>query len=234
MMEQCDVIGTSSRAMQKHLNEKWPWAIEYIPNGFYNFTQREWTPSWREKKNVILTAGRLGTSQKGTNVLLEAFARIAPEIPDWELRLAGSVEPEFEEYLSEFWERNDELRSRIHFLGQIAKREELYEEFLQAKIFALPSTWEGGTPNVIAEALTMGEAVAITKIDAYEDAIDGGRCGLACDINDIDGFADILLRLCTHGELKGMCRYAHEYALETFDMERVVARLYHMIFGEEK
>lgn len=232
MMEQCDVIGTSSKAMQKHLNEKWPWPIEYIPNGFYNFTQREWTPSWRKKKNIILTAGRLGTLQKGTRVLLEAFAQIAPEIPDWELRLAGSVEAEFEEYLSGFWERNDELRSRIHFLGQIADREELYEEFLQAKIFALPSTWEG-TPNVIAEALTMGDAVAITKIDAYEDAIDGGRCGLACDINDIGGFAEILLRLCKGGELEGMCRRAHEYALETFDMERVVARLYHMIFGEE-
>lgn len=233
MMEQCDVIGASCKAMQKHLNEKWPWAIEYIPNGFYNFTQREWTPSWREKKNVILTAGRLGTPQKGTSVLLEAFARIAPEIADWELRLAGSVEPEFEEYLSGFWERNGELRSRIHFLGQIAEREELYKEFLQAKIFALPSIWEGGTPNVIAEALTMGDAVAITKIDAYEDAIDGRRCGLACDINDIDGFADILLRLCTGGELEEMCRRAHEYALETFDMERVVARIYHMIFGEE-
>jgi len=36
-MKRCDVISTSGIAMQKHLNEKWPWVIEHIPNGFYSF-----------------------------------------------------------------------------------------------------------------------------------------------------------------------------------------------------
>ena len=35
-MNSCDIIATSCIAMQQHLNEKWPWHIHCIPNGYYN------------------------------------------------------------------------------------------------------------------------------------------------------------------------------------------------------
>ncbi len=232
-MDQCDVICSSGRAMQRHLNEKWPWEIEYIPNGFYAYTGRDPVYDPDRKENVILTVGRLGTAQKATDVLLEAFAKIAEEVPDWELRLAGGVHPEFERYLDWFWMRYPALKGRIHFLGSIGDRETLYHEYERAKIFALPSVLEGGTPNVVAEALYAGDAIAITKIDEYEDATDHGRCGLAADIGDVDGFADILLRLCQDAELEEICRRSYVYARENYDMERIVARLHYLIFGEE-
>ena len=92
------------------------------------------------------------------------------------------------------------------------------------------STFEGGTPNVIAEALYSGNAVAITKIAEYEDAIDHGRCGMAAKIDDVSDFADILLRLCQSDRLNEMCGHACEYAKSNYDMEKIVSRLYTMIF----
>lgn len=232
-MDQCDVITTSGHTMQRHLNEKWPWAVEFSPNGFYNFSETPWTVDFEKKKNIILTVSRLGTPQKATNVLLEAFAKIAGRIPDWELYLAGGVEESFRKWLDGFWKRYPKLKRRIRFLGSVTNRDVLYDTYRQAKIFALPSTFEGGTPNVIAEALSSGCAVAITRIDEYQDAIGGGRCGLASEIGDVDGFADILLRLCQSEQLDDLCRAAYEYARSTYDMERVVARLNKLIFGWE-
>ena len=232
-MDQCDVITASGRTMQKHLNEKWPWAIEYIPNGFYNFSTTPWAVDFDKKENIILTVSRLGTPQKQTDVLLEAFAKIAGQIPDWELHLAGGVEESFHEWLDGFWERYPDLKGRIRFLGKILDRDELYDTYRRSKIFALPSMFEGGTPNVIAEALFSGCAVAITKIDEHRDAIGNGRCGLASEIGDVDGFADILLRLCQNERLDELCREAYVYAREVYDMEKIVARLNKLIFGWE-
>lgn len=232
-MGQCDVISASGSVVQKHLNEKWPWVIEHIPNGFYRFSDEEWNPAFEKKENIILTAGRLGSEQKATHVLLEAFAEASGQLPGWELHLAGRVEASFGEYLDKFREKYPGLKESIRFLGHITDRKALYEEYSKAKIFALTSTWEGGTPNVVAEALYAGNVIAITKIDEYEEATDGGRCGMAAEIGDVAGFRDILVSLCREQDLEAMSRHAYAYARKHYDMERAVEKLYGLIFGEE-
>ena len=131
-----------------------------------------------------------------------------------------------------FWQKFPQIKERVRFLGQITEKEALYKEYLDAKIFALTSAWEGGTPNVIAEALFAGDVIAITKIDEYEEATDKGRCGMAAEIGDVDGFRDILIDLCHHDRLKEMSRRACEYGKEHYDMERIVEKVYDLIFGE--
>ena len=233
MLDLCDVIATSCRAMQKHLNEKWPWKIEYIPNGYYSFNTTRPTLVFSEKENIILTVSRLGTPQKATHILLEAFALIANKIPDWKLRLVGSIEPKFKEYIDNFFKKHPELTSRIEFTGVISDKDKLFEEYLRAKVFTLTSTFEGGTPNVVAEALTAGCAMAVTKFDAWEDAIDEGRCGMAAKINDIDEIAMMYLELCKNANLEQLSENAYQYALRNYDMEYIVAKLYEMLFGGE-
>ncbi len=232
-MDQCDVIGAAIHTIQNHLNVKWPWKIEYFSNGFYNFVGCPIDWSFEQKKNVILTVGRLGVPQKANHILVEAFAQIAPDIPDWELRLVGGgITPEFEIYLSEFRERHPELNERIHVIANMPDKAELYREYAQAKIFSLTSTFEGW-PNTFAEAMTMGDAIAITKFDSWRDAIDNGRNGMAAEINDVSGFANILLQMCTGGQLEKMGRNAYKYARENLDMEKIAARLYDRLFGGE-
>lgn len=228
----CDVIATSCRAMQKHLNLKWPWKIELIPNGYYCFSPGgRKAPEFSAKEEVILTVSRLGSAQKATDLLLEAFAVIAEEVPGWKLRLVGSVEKDFEAYLEDYRNAHPELMERICFTGPIKDRDQLFGEYLKAKIFALPSIYEGGTPNVVAEALNAGCAMAVSRFDAYEDATDRGRCGLDAPIGDIQGFAQALLKLCKSERLEEMCAHAYRYGRTHFDMEKIVARLNEMIFG---
>ena len=171
-MNCCDVIATSCIAVQNFLNEKWPWKVEYIANGWYDFFQNRKKPDFENKENIILTVGRLGTHQKATEILLEAFAKIADNIPDWSLNLVGGVEEKFQEYMEKYHKRYPFLSERIHFMGAISDRERLFEEYEKAKIFALSSRLEGGTPNVIADALHAGCVTAVTKFDAYEEAPD--------------------------------------------------------------
>ena len=53
---------------------------------------------------------------------------------------------------------------------------------------------------------------------------------MAAKIDDVSDFADILLRLCQSDRLNEMCRHACEYAKSNYDMEKIVSRLYTMIF----
>ena len=229
-MDCCDVIATSCTAMQKHLNEKWPWHIECIPNGYYNvFSEKTEERDFSKKESIILTVGRLGTRQKATEVLLEAFATIANQIPDWKLHLVGSIEDTFWDYIVDYYKRYPSLTQRVIFTGPILDREVLKKEYQNAKIFALPSTLEGGTPNVVSEALWAGCVLAVTKFDAYEDAIGNGRCGKSAPTNDINTFSQILLELCTSDNLEQMFENAKKHGRTFFDMEKIVGGLYEQL-----
>lgn len=232
-MSCCDVIATSCHAMQRHLNEKWPWKIETIQNGYYSFGKERPAPDFRQKKNTILTVSRLGTPQKATDKLLEAFALIADYIPDWHLKLVGTIEEEFENYIHEFFTKHPQLKERIHFTGVISDKDKLFEEYYKAKIFVLTSIYEG-SPNVVAEALQAGCAMATTKFDAWEDLIDNGNCGMAVEIDDVSGIANMLQTLCTNDNLSELSNNAYQYALRNYDMEAIVSKLYEMIFGGDQ
>lgn len=229
-MNNCDVIATSCTAMQNFLNEKWPWKIECIPNGYYDlFEMQNKKICFEDKEDIILTVGRLGTSQKATEVLLEAFAIAAEQIPGWKLKLVGTIENSFYDYINEFFKRNPLLSDRVIFTGSIEDRMLLQHEYKKSKIFALTSTLEGGTPNVIAEALWAGCVTAVTQFDAYEDAIGYGNCGKSAPIGDVQGFAQVLLELCMDNKLEMMSEKALEHAENFYDMEKIVGGLYEQL-----
>jgi len=64
-----------------------------------------------KKENIILTVGRLGTYQKATEVLLEAFASIKDK-NDWFLHLAGSIDPAFNDYIENYFKRFPDLSNK--------------------------------------------------------------------------------------------------------------------------
>ena len=227
------MITTSGKATQRYLNEKWTEKISYVPNGYYAFDGGQPEYDFSGKENVILTVGRLGTQQKATHVMLEAFALAADQIPDWNLRLVGGVEEEFENTIREYFERFPQLRGRVSFVGAITERQALKEEYCRAKIFTLSSEVEGGAPNVIAEALNAGCVTAVTRFDGAWDATDFGNCGVMADIDDAAGLAQGYIRLAQDVKLEEMSRRAFAYGRRCFDMERIVAKLYEQIFGEQ-
>lgn len=233
LLQECDVITTSGKMTQRYLNEKWTAKISYIPNGYYAFGEERPRYDFSEKNNTILTVGRLGTQQKATHVMLEAFVRAAEKIPDWKLRLVGSVEPGFEPEIQRYFERNPELRERVVFVGEIHDRQKLFQEYRQAKIFTLSSEVEGGAPNVVAEALNAGCVTAVTRFDGAWDATNFETCGVIAEIDDAEGLAQGYIRLAGAKNLREMSERAYLYGSTCLNMERIVAKLYEQIFGDE-
>lgn len=230
-MNCCDVIAASGRQMQDYLNSKWPWKIAYVPNGYYSFGQDQKRLPFAQRENVILTVGRLGTQQKATHIMLEAFALAAERIPGWRLRLVGTIEPEFQEYIDAYMARSPKLCGRVEFVGPIQERAALLDEYRRARIFTLSSEIEGGTPNVVAEALNAGCVMAVTRFDACMEATDNERCGRVADIDDSEALAEVYVELATAENLEALSEHSYVYGRTGLDMENIVDKLYERLFG---
>jgi glycosyltransferase involved in cell wall biosynthesis len=234
ILDRCDVIATSSRPLQRHLNRKWNrWAVNYIPNGFFNPTGQEIEVSFSQKKKIILTVGRIGMPEKAHHVLLEAFAQAHDALPGWSLRLAGGIEEGFKPYIELYFAQYPELREKVVFTGLIEDKAELYAEYARAKVFVLSSSVEGA-PNVAAEALFHGCYMVTTTVDAWEEITNGGECGRAFPIGSIEALEHILREICPNDALfESSFASTLAYAKNNFDWEAIIKRLHHMLYGKE-
>lgn len=227
----CDIIAASCRVTQKYLSAKWSVPVNLIRNGWYNFAGINFNDV--RKENIILTVGRIGTFQKKTNILLEAFAKVADALPDWNLRLVGGVSKKFIPYLEKFFAEHQHLSKRVTFVGQITDRAALMAEYKRAKIFCLTSSFEGA-PNVAAEALYAGNYIISSAVEAADDMINDGNCGKIFPLNDSDALAEIFLTVCPDEELiRRGGQNAATYARDQFDANKIVARLNYLLYGGE-
>lgn len=228
-MDQCDIISCEARRLQAFVYKKWQRPVEYIPNGvYYPLYPEAADVRFEDKENMILTVGRLGTAQKNTQALLYAYALAFLKLEEpWELVLVGSVTPKFQEAYEDFCEQFPPIASHVHLTGNIADKAVLYQYYKKAKIFALPSRLEGGSPNVFSEAAIFGCTVVCTGVDAAADMTDDGRVGRVCqDPEDFEGFSRALLSLCHDPDY--LARNFHEmrtYMREFFDYERLAKKL---------
>ncbi len=232
LLSQCDVVAASCRKMQRNLSMKWSAVIDLIRNGWYNFTNVKFDNLLEKKENIILTVGRIGSPQKRNEILLEAFAACSDEITNWRLRLVGNIDPNFKKYIDKFFKIYPHLKDRIDFVGLVEDKLKLAEEYKKAKIFAITSIYEGGTPNVIAEALFAGCYIVTSDIDGALDATDEGRCGQVVPLDDVVALSDSFRHICNDSSLLagGEVRAFH-YARESFDAEKIVDRLYYLLYG---
>lgn len=159
---------------QKYVDElnklaKFSKKVKYLPNGFFYDVGS--IAKNIKKDKVILTVGRLGTYQKNTEMLVNAFCAIDKEkISDWKLFLVGPMTDEFKVWLDKKIGTNEFYKDKIVITGNIADKEKLYEMYSRASIFVLPSRFEG-FPLVIQEALHFSCFPIITDCFAGADEI---------------------------------------------------------------
>ena len=227
-LNSCDVIGASNTTVAEYMRRHWCCHVDLIRNGFYDFGG---APADTSKENIILTVGRLGTRQKATNVMLEAFAAVADKIPSWQLRLVGTVEESFKAFLAGYFLVHPRLADRVTVTGLIENRGELLKEYARAKIFCLTSTFEG-TPNAATEALQAGCYVLTSAIDAATDITGKGRCGRVFPIGDTARLAKLLKAVCRDNRLLlNGSAFAASYARKEFDAVKIAASLYEKLYG---
>jgi glycosyltransferase involved in cell wall biosynthesis len=150
---------------------------------------------------VVLAAGRL-TGQKGFDLLIRAWSRVADEHPDWRLRIhgRGQARAALKALIAELdLAGSVELRGGAHDLGARMR---------EASVYALSSRFEG-FPLVLLEA--MGQGMAVVAFDCPTgpgDVIEDGRNGLLVPHKDVDALAASLLEMIEDDGLRRSCAAA--------------------------
>jgi len=142
-----------------------------------------------QQRDFIITAGRL-EHQKGHDILIEAFAA-SEAARDLDLIILGrgSLEGELKRQAKALG-----VGDRVKFPGFMANP---WAWFSKARLFVLPSRWEG-FPSVVAEALASGAPALVTACDfGPREVVEHGETGWVAPPEDAGAFAramDMLLR----------------------------------------
>lgn len=218
-----DLVSVESDALKNRIQKYSFKEIRVIGNGI---SKPNFTPITSElRNNTFLTVARLGTKQKATDVLLQGFALTADK-HNWNLKLVGTIEDEFKQYIESYFEKYPELRSRVQFVGQINDREQLYREYCRAKVFVLPSRWESYGISC-AEALSCGCALIITRaIPPAKEMTNSYKYGKIVDIDSIDSLADAFYDATEQKYTQEYINEMIEYAKKQFSWKEICAKLY--------
>jgi len=128
-----------------------------------------------EEAPYILYFGRADLHAKGIDVLLDAFARIAPDYPELALKMAGRGSPHQLARVDRLVQRHH-LAARVEAVGEVDEVGQ--EELLRRALFVcMPSRYEGWG-MVAVEAAAAGKAVLGTRISGLKDAVRHGETGL--------------------------------------------------------
>jgi len=136
----------------------------------------------------IVAMGRL-SPEKGFDVLIRAFAQLAPWYPDWALQILGTgPERERLERLAETLG----VRDNVHWAGWCDRPEAM---LLDASVFVLPSRYEG-FPNALLEAMACGLPCIASDCDSGPaEIIRDGVDGLLVPPDNVEALAQTLQQL---------------------------------------
>lgn len=156
----------------------------------------------------VLAVGRL-VKEKGFDLLIDAWTRVAPHAPDWQVRIVGDGD------------LRDTLADRIRDAGLdasvqlIPATRDIAHEYAHAAIYCLPSRRES-FGLVLIEAQAFGLPVAAYAADAGPRALlHDGEDSLIAATGDVDALAAALRRLIDDVALRerlGAAGFAHAQA----------------------
>jgi GalNAc-alpha-(1->4)-GalNAc-alpha-(1->3)-diNAcBac-PP-undecaprenol alpha-1,4-N-acetyl-D-galactosaminyltransferase len=147
------------------------------------------------RQPLIVAVGRLST-QKGFDLLLRAFARIASEFKEWRVAIIG----EGSERANLVRLRDDlGLIERVEFVGQV---ENVERWMACAGLVVQPSRFEG-FPNVVLESMGMGAAVVCADCSAGPaELIEDGVNGRLVPVEDVRALATVMAELLSRPEMR--------------------------------
>jgi glycosyltransferase involved in cell wall biosynthesis len=225
----CEWLVTCTAAGHAHLSALAPpGRVELVYHGldFSRFPAIEKSDSGDDAKPVvILSVGRL-VEKKGTDVLLEALARLPADL-SWRLVHAGGGP------------LGKKLARRARQLG-IAERVqwrgartqvELLAEYRAADLFALASRVardgdRDGLPNVLVEAQSQGLACVATRVSGIPELIDDGTTGLLVEPEAPEKLAQALETLIREpARRRSLGEAGRRRVQENFGLDGNIARL---------
>lgn len=193
----CEWLVTCTRANREHLAALAPpGKVELLYHGIdlARFPRNAAIGSARDGSSepvVILSVARL-VEKKGTEILLQALARISPAL-QWRFVHVGGGP-----LLKSLQGRAARLgiEQRVTWRGALTQ-DEVLAEYRKADVFALASRIardgdRDGLPNVIAEAQSQGLACVATRVSAIPELVRDGQTGILVPENDAEALARAL------------------------------------------
>ena len=176
--------------------------------------------------NIILSVGSI-SRRKGHLYLLRAFDTLCSKGIDAQLYICGIVAEN--DYLAAMQDyiNQSPYGSRIK-LKTNAPKEELYDAYCSAHVFALHSE-EESQGIVFAEAMSCGLPVVATKIGGIPHVVKDGECGTLVEFEDVTDFANALERLMTNQQLWSNYSEAAKktaFAYSWKDIAKIIMEIY--------
>ena len=150
-----------------------------------------------EKKYRIVSAARL-MKQKNQLMLIDAFAQIKKDFPDYSLTIYG--EGPFRDTLEQRIKER-KLEDSVSLPGKV---QNVFDCIADAQLFVLSSNFEG-MPNALIEAMCLGLPVISTKVSGATDLIEHGKNGLLSDVGDTGQLAQCMKQMLGDPELRLNC-----------------------------
>jgi len=160
--------------------------------------------SWTSTTNVI---------RKGVRQTIEAFARIAPELPGTRLKLAGKP-GDHHEKLQELV-RSLGMQERVDFLGMISD-EEKRDHYQRCLAYVQPTLYEG-FGLAIAEAIACGSRVVTSNRGAVPEV--AGLFGICVDPHDVGAIAAEMREMVASPPTDKYKMAAHNWIMQTYSLD---------------
>ncbi len=155
--------------------------IIHIPNGIDDgseFVKNIPRIPFARKEDLIISVGRIGSYQKNNQMLLEALLRV--DLKLWKVVFIGPIAESFQQYISDFFEKNPAYKGSISFTGSIENRTALYDWYNRAKVFCLTSRSES-FGIVFPEALFYGDFIITTDVYSSKEIVPSDEVGWIVD-----------------------------------------------------
>ena len=168
------------------------------------------------KENVIISVGKI-EEKKNQKLLINAFASIAEEFPEWRLVIYGEgrERESLESLVSSF---KSQVSSRIQLPGRC---ETVIEEMNRAKVFAFSSDFEGMS-NAILEAVCVGLPVVTTNVSGAAELVKDGEGGFVVPIRDGKALADALRTILLDEKLREKMAQENKARAKEFKLDMIV------------
>ena len=192
LLKKADEVVALTIGMQKNLE----YPSKVVGHGVDNdlFRPKEGVTRPEVKQKYLLTcAGRVRKS-KGQKVMLEVFAPILKEHPDWALVIVGKVDkPEFLEELKNIVAAH-EVEAQVYFVEETPE----IISFYQASHSVIVPSFSEGFSLVCAEAMACGcNVIATRNVGVHSEIIDEEKNGYLFDINNKEALQVLLKGLCS-------------------------------------
>ncbi len=210
-----DVVTANSRGALASMRAYVPSdRLVFLPNPVRRPGADPGTTGGREP--VFLNVGRLHR-QKGQDIAIAAFARIAAKLPGWRLVIVGegSARVSLEQAIAAAG-----LHGRIELAGRV---DDPFDWYRRASVFVFPSRHEG-QPNALIEAMSSGLPVIVSEdVSAHRDLVTDGVEGLLVRGADAQALAEAMSALAEAPARRAAMGEAAARKVESYALDNVIA-----------